>query len=255
MKNRPATLVGLLATALAGPFLSGCSEDGGQFVILRNQAMGDECLIPGDPGAPYVGDGVLDVALVRDQAIVGYVLTPLLRNDLPSVGEPGSPEPNRLALHSFKVTVEPDAAAPDEIHALFDRLATSRLTSFEEPWSGSVDPAGGHAPASTVIVPADLARQIRETRVLERLSHIQLFARVRAVARRQYGTMESSEFRYPVSVCQGCLIRNVRACPFAPVNKGNPCNLAQDGAVDCCLEANGTPVCPSRPPAMGGGAP
>jgi hypothetical protein len=58
--------------------------------------------------------------------------------------------------------------------------------------------------------------------------------------------VESEEFVYPIKVCDGCLGRNIGPCPRAPVNKGNPCNAAQDALVDCCQQ--GAELrCPSFP--------
>jgi hypothetical protein len=57
--------------------------------------------------------------------------------------------------------------------------------------------------------------------------------------------IESDPFDYPVSVCAGCLVANVRACPYttAPTNLGNECNVAQDTPVDCCT-VGGDLICP-----------
>jgi hypothetical protein len=238
-----------LARALAlAALLSGCETgDNPQFFIFQNQVPSGNCSISANKGV-YRGEGLLDVAVLPEGTATGYILHPLLQNDFPQVAGTG-PEPNRLRMRGFQVRIEPAPAVPDAVSKLFTRLGNDArlrtLIEYEEPWSGSVAP-GGVASASVVVVPGDLARQIRDTGALATLTHLTLFAKVRALGERQGGqTLRTEEFVYPIRVCQGCLVASLRACPYAPVNLGNPCNVAQDDPVDCCTEG-GTTICPSR---------
>ena len=225
----------------------GCGGDeSGQFVIVQNQVHDQGCTVPGSKGDVYRGEGRLDVALVGDDAQVAYRLYPLLQNNLRKLDRPS--EPNRLLLHSFNVAVDVDHTAPK---AVIDVVAKDqRLSRFGEPWSGTLDPGGSTLSAGVMVVTGELARRIRGTRALETQTSMRLFVTVQAVARTlDGGSIQSDKFRFPITVCQGCLVSSVQACPAIPRNLGNACNIAQDVPVDCCLSDNRL-MCPAiAPPA------
>lgn len=223
----------------------GCGDEPGQFVIVQNQVPDQGCTVAGSKGDVYRGEGRLDVALVGDDAPVAYRLYPLLQNNLRKRDRPS--EPNRLLLNSFTVVVEVDPAAPKAVIDVVAK-ADERLRSYEEPWSGTLDPGGGTLSAGVTVVAGELARRIRATRALETQGSMRLFVTVRAVARKlDGGFIQSDEFRFPITVCQGCLVASVQACPAIPRNLGNACNIAQDVPVDCCLSDNRL-MCPATAP-------
>jgi hypothetical protein len=235
--------------------MTACSQDEDRFFVLHNQAASEGCLISADRDRPYVGQGTLDLALVGPRTPYGYLLHPLLQNDLEKLSEPGVAEPNRLALRGFEVRVSLGAGAPAKIQQLFAELQSSdegrALLGYDVPWSGAVEPGGGLAASSVNAIPGELARRIRATEELSKVSHVTLFTKVRAKADGAGRSVESKEFVFPVELCLGCLVGNVAPCPAAPVNKGNACNVAQDATVDCCT--NGADlVCPSIAPTSEG---
>jgi hypothetical protein len=235
--------------ALAG-LLSSCSDDDGRFFIVQNQVPLAPCTVTTERNI-YSGEGLMDVALVRGDAAFGYDLFPLLQNDLPASGLAGSPEPNRLFVRAFRVRVEPGAGAPAALVQLFDRLSSTDqsrpLVEFQNPWAGTINPGGGLMAAGVGVVPGELARQIRAMRILDTTPTVPLIVRVRAVGQRQDGEVESKEFVFPIKACQGCLIANMRPCPYAPTFRGNGCNVAQDAMVDCC-SAGVELICPATAP-------
>ena len=63
----------------------------------------------------------------------------------------------------------------------------------------------------------------------------------------------SNEFQFPITVCSDCVLNVLRDAMDAPVacpammeiaNKGNSCNVFQDGVVDCCTKS-GMLICPA----------
>jgi hypothetical protein len=241
-----------LAAAALAVLVGSCNESssGGRFFIVQNQVPDARCVI--NTGRTiYRGEGGLDVQLVGTSGFA-YTLFPLIQNDYPSSGGAGAPEANRLFVRAFRVRVEAGAGAAAKVSELIDRLgsadATRALVEFQEPWAATIDPGGGLLAAGVGVIPGELARQIRNLRVLDNGQTTQLNVRVRAVGQRRDGEVESEEFVYPIRVCEGCLIASVKTCPSTPVNFGNPCNPAQDSAVDCCLD--GAELhCPATPPA------
>ena len=243
------TLLG--AAAGLSILLGACNEtdSGGRFFIVQNQVPEGKCVI-NTTRTLYRGEGSLDVDLVGATAGFAYELFPLIQNDYPSLGAAGQPEPNRLFVRAFRVRVEPGAGAPARVVELMDRLAgsdaTRALVEYQEPWAATIEPGGGLLAAGVGVIPGELARQIRSLRVLDGGQTIPINARVRAVGQRRDGEVESEEFVYPIKLCQGCLISSLNVCPFAPVNAGNPCNVAQDAPVDCCQDGTDCTARPSR---------
>jgi hypothetical protein len=238
--------VPLLALAV---LQAACGEET-RFFIVQNQVPGDGCTIPGGKTDVYRGEGGIDVALVSDEDSFAYQLFPLLQNGLPDGGASGGPQPNRLVIKGFRVTVELDPGAPEVARQVFDALAADatnrRFLSYEEPWSGTLDP-GGTKSAGVGVFPAEIARRLRATGYFdgEGTRELRASVRVRALASRQAGDLESPEFRYPLHLCQGCLMAFGGSCPLPRrTHAGNACNLAQDEPVDCCLDG-GRMRCPA----------
>jgi hypothetical protein len=230
--------------------LSGCGNDSRLFIV-QNQVPTASCEVNTNRTL-YQGSGFLDVALVDGAAPFAYELFPLLENDYPGSAAGGA-QSNRLFVRAFRVEVEAPEGVPAAIGDLFARLdSTDEMRSiikYQTPWAGTIDPGGGLMAADVGVVPAELARRIRATKVLDTVPSFNINARVKAVGQRRDGDVESAEFVYPIRVCQGCLISgypNLAACPFTTpvVNQGNPCNISQDGFVDCC-QAGVELICPA----------
>jgi hypothetical protein len=240
MKGRDALRILFAGLSLAP--LGSCGSQPGEFVIVQNQVPQEGCVITGDRGHLYRGEGRLDVSLVGDESAVGYRIYPLIQNNKRQLAR--DVEPNRTFVHGFRVEVELDEG-PAAVAGAF----AAPWTSYEERWAGTVDPGGGLLPAAVTGIPGELARKIRATKALETTTFMRVFATVTALGKTTEGEpVESDSFRFPIRVCQGCLVASVQACPAAPRAMGHECNIAQDVAVDCCLADNRL-VCPSIPPA------
>jgi len=244
---------------IAALVLAGCGLPPGQFIIVQDQVPDPGCVIPTTLGAVYRATGDLDVRVVSSTAVAGYVLFPLLQNNLsPPQGQ--ASDPNRIALSGYDVhvTLAPDATLTGPITDLFNGLESgqpngvpSPLVEFSVPTSGSVASGGGNTSSAVDVVQAELARQMHTMWTLSPSmpAYIYLTAIVRARGKTLQGSVESDAFNFPIRVCDGCLIANVDSLPVCPVtqaptNVGNTCNVAQDGFVDCCTFGDEL-VCPS----------
>ena len=229
--------------ALAALTGIGCGGPSGTFYVVQNQVPGSGCTIPGTEGALYLGQGTLDV---RASAGTGYLLFPLLKNDLPAEGGGGT-EPNRIALDGFDIDlkiIEGPAAALEVWGAVAADPATAALLRYREAWSGTVAPSGGTTGAAVTVFPAEAARLLREADALSNTS-ARFEVRVRATGRTLTGGVKSDAFTYPLRVCDGCLINSISACPGrAPVLQGGTCNPGQDALVDCCTDGADL-ICPA----------
>lgn len=232
----------LVLTACA---LAACGRVPGQFEIVNNQVPTAGCSIPVNESL-YQGQGRLDVSLVQRGSESAFFVFPLLRNNLPASGS--GPDANQIKLKSFAVDISLLNAPPaitELMSGLETNAATSPLLHYKTPWSGNIPSGGGQVSALVAAFPVELAARILGTQVLGTSPSVWMNLRVRSFGSTTTQDMESDPFDYPVAICAGCLIANVQPCPYtaAPQFVGNPCNVAQDSPVDCCINGNDL-ICP-----------
>jgi hypothetical protein len=236
-----------LTTLVAGATVAGCGGPTGQFFIIHNQVPEAGCVVPADKSAPYRGEGILDVRVPSALADTAYELFPLLENDLPAEAGDGV-QPTRIALSGFDIDitfVDGSAAATAFFTAMAADPAMGPLVRYQAPWSGSVDAGGGVTSALTNGFPNQLAKSLRDGKVLADGSYLRVDVNVRAFGNTLSGSVKSDVFTYPMRVCDGCLINSITACPTSgPVLTGGVCNPGQDAPVDCCTQGADL-VCPA----------
>ena len=240
----------LLFVTLFGTTLGACGRIPGQFEIVNNQVpSAGTCSIPVDETV-YAGQGRLDLSLVRASSESAYYVFPLLKNNL--AASTSGPDVNQIFLSSFAVDIRPLGQAPPATQALFDAAnnpgsADYALLHYQTPWSGSVASGGGKISSWVAAFPVDLAARIQATQEIGLSPSLWVNLRVRAFGSTTVQDIESDPFDYPVAVCSGCLVANLQPCPYTspPANPGNPCNVAQDYPVDCCLSGSEL-ICPPQ---------
>jgi hypothetical protein len=134
-----------------------------------------------------------------------------------------------------------------------DTIETIRFRSL---FSAPLPPNGGLTAADLDLVPlstlAAIRARIGNTNGLR--VHVQVTATATMFGDYYGDQIESSPFQFPVTVCNDCVIANrdpvtglLPACETfeATPRLGNPCNVFQDGVVDCCAAANGVEQCPA----------
>jgi hypothetical protein len=225
------------SAALCAAALAGCAEER-TFFIVQNQVStaSDEGGCSGSTSeTTYRPQGVLDVSAGH-----GYLMFPLLRLDVEtSATTVEGPERNQFTLRHYRVSLD-----LGDIPGSFP----AELTSFEHPTSGLLRP-GSSLAGMVKVVPDALAQQLN----LPQNARVMITAKLQAVAVR-LGTdseLESTTFRYPIELCNGCLVRMANPCPdtvkveegtTAPKWESNACGLPQDTPVTCCDE-NGALRC------------
>ncbi len=239
--RRPLSLVAVLWPLV----LAACGRVPGQFEILNDQvpsaAPGGGCTVPVN-ATLYQGVGRLDLAIVRGDADSAYLFFPLIENNLPSANN-GAQDPNQIQLSGFNVDITPLSGTTPATDSV---LAGNASAHFKTVWSGGVQSGGGQINAIVNAFPVALAERLFNEGGVSNDPSAILNLRVQALGTTTLGSeIQSDPFNFPLEVCVGCLVANVRACPFAsaPTNPGNACNPAQDAPVDCCTE-NGLLLCP-----------
>jgi len=246
LRLRPWRLWSAGAACLLAIAVGGCGQPAGQFFVVQNQSPESGCTIPTGTAGTYQGEGTLDIR-VPASSDAAYTLFPLLENDLPAAGA-GGPEPNRIALSGFEVEivfVDGNAASAAAFAAIAADSSTAGLMHFQTPWSGSVAPGGGRTSAGTSAFPAETAIRLRDSGALSDHSYARVTANVRAHGSTQSGGVTSDVFKYPIRVCDGCLINSITSCPSTTaVLTGGACGPGQDAPVDCCTQGTAL-ICPA----------
>jgi len=207
---------------------AGCVDER-SFVIIQNQVPETGCTIPGNMTDVYRPKGILDLQGQR-----GYEFFPLIRNDLlPSSGVDDQPERNLLFLKEFKVSLDLGVTA--------SRSVPPELTDFDVPTSGLLSP-GETRSSSVQVIPDLLVPFLTAPKEFRPV----VVATVQAVAEHNGEELESTEFVYPIELCNGCLVVKLSSCPGPDDDVTllpNLCGLPQDEAVSCCDDAARGLVC------------
>ena len=230
---------------LAGACVDNNADSG--LVILRNVAPGLGCIA--DPGSAEVRTS----GIIEDDAVGGYVFTPVVRNDIVAF-EGENLTAKSIFIGGARVTIDfsdPDLFTAAE-QATFD---TDGLTKFVVPSSGAIDPNGGMQTFHLEIVPPELLALIAPklaAMTTDPSPSTMLDVRVQFFGTRAGSDVSSNTFRYPVQVCHGCLTNALGPCDTLSssieARVGGVCGPDQDGVVDCCLAADSSLVCPAVAP-------
>lgn len=215
MKAR--TSVALLVLATLG--VTACVDDDRMFYISQALAPDSSCSV--STGGTSLWGGILDVSVSG----YGYYLNPVVVNQMLSTTGDGQPERNVIHMRGFKI----DAPSP--------------IADFEIPASGAIKPNGEAVFAAVeVLRPADAAMMASQ---VSGNNQPVVEVKIRAFGDRSGDEMETAEFIYPITLCNGCLVNMLSACPTADdtaTYTTNGCGLPQDSQVTCCPGANGV-VC------------
>ncbi|HLU64931.1 MAG TPA: hypothetical protein VKZ63_01565 [Kofleriaceae bacterium] len=226
-------------TAALAALSAACTDGSESFVIIQNQIPQEGCVIPTDLGSAFLARGRIDVA-----AGAGYLFTPVVQS---LVTESATGMADRILFVrgadvtlSFQDGVYSDAEIAD--------LREAGLARFRQVFSGSVFPQGTTSFGFEIIPKAmleDLAGRI------EAGGSTLVTAEIVMLASLDGGDVESEPYSYPVDVCDGCLLIDRGSCAGLPTDfqpaTGGVCQPLQDGATECCTDADGNLVCPAAP--------
>lgn len=229
--HRLAYMFGLV-TAVA------CTTDSGDegFHIKHNLAIGDECVVT--PGGTFISRGEIFIGSPEP-----YVLTPEIESRLTAVE--GQEALRTIALRGARVSLEVAAVTVDDASVTPPVLTNAQFTSL---FAAALEP-GGAVGAAIDIIPTPVLAQLRAAFPSGNV-RAEVVATVTPYGRIGGGgdEVEGVPFVYPVTVCSDCIVFNVGTCPLpmgTEVITGNACNPFQDGAVECCVDATNTLICPA----------
>ncbi len=243
-------LTGTLTAACLGAFIAACAHDDST-VFIRGVlappvtgAQNGVCTYLADPTAPELSSGTLDIALAQSyqgNILVGNQMSPKAASDQTRT------ETSRVSLQGAIVHVT-DASGAE-------------INSFTSLGTGSVDPAlsglPGYGYVAAVLLDSKTADILRGS--LPAAGSKTVVARFKIFGQTLGGLdVETNEFQYPISVCNGCLVKFPAdsvdlalaqatgkpncAAPLAAGAAGGACYIGQDVATDCRL-CQGLPAC------------
>jgi hypothetical protein len=236
-------LVGLVALIC----VAGCTDTNYSIYIIRNQVIGDDCVIPAGDSMEYVAFGRLDVTdpIPGSQFVnTGYLFSPALQN--------GATMSRTMAsAHTFFMggaDVELRSTGSMDSSTLISALSARNLAARTQLFAGSI-PAEGKAGVGFPVIDAEQTAAIGDFLgtgdITEVVAHVTVFGDMDGTK------VTSSPFDYPVSVCKGCLVEQLGPCASlsssTTIHKGSPCGGLQDGLLSCCSTDTGL-MCPAVAP-------
>lgn len=174
--------------------------------------------------------------LIQADSLDGYLLAPLLRNDL-TLADGEVATPKTMFVSGARVTIKfYDATLFTSAEQA--TMVTDGLTRFLAPLAGPLTPNGGVGVFPFVAVPVELLAKLKEKLAAAPTSHTLLDVQVTMSASRGGSTLESNLFRFPVEVCTDCVVHFLGNCadlsPTQSIQTGGLCSTLQDGRLDCC---------------------
>lgn len=222
-----------LAPALV---LGACVSHGDEgMVVLNNTAVGaaTSCSLSGDPSQPFQPMGMISTLSPGP-----YLVTPLIQSRITA-------DPTNAGQITQR-TIQLQGA---HIHLSFPAGSTTVTTdpgnlNFDALFSADLPPQGT-ANVAFGLIPAGL---IADAGKLGGTVHIEVLADVTIFGSLGGDRVDASPWQYPVTICNDCVVNNLGTCTMGITasNKGNPCNVFQDGVVDCCTDGTtGAIRCPA----------
>jgi hypothetical protein len=230
-----------LFLAAAGSALlggAGCADSESMLFVRQAQARvasgATGCTVDSSPSSLFITHGTLDLAFRTE-----YTAALLVGNQLVARGNS-----SQLRTETSRV----------EIEGAVVRLENGTNTvwgPFTVPGSGFIDPATGAAPSygltEAILLGSAFGNTLASDPTAERYKVRRFTSVVKVVGKTLGGTpVESGEWRFPLTVCYGCLIsfppeandtKLTRPNCLLPAGTGTtvaaPCALGQDDAVDC----------------------
>jgi len=230
--------VGLLLSG-AG-LLGGCADNESMlFVRGAMHLTAGSCDLVADSSATMLTNGVYDIAFKQ-----AYSAALLVGNQLASRGQKA-----RSRTETSSITLE-----GAEVNLLSSQ-GGSLVPAFTSPGAGFVEVGSGqdngYGVMSAVIIPAFAAKAAATNNGGYVIAEIKVFGKTLGGQ-----DVESGVFKFPITVCSGCLVQfpvdsvdAVGNCIVGTTNTAatQPCVVGQDDPVNCAVCAGNFSVCAKKP--------
>jgi hypothetical protein len=230
-----------LATAIGG-----CTADSGAegILVVKNVAPppGTVCQFTATEIEPFLSHGTLEVGVSA-----AYLFTAQMKSRITAMA--GQEDQRTVITQEADIDISfPNSTlfSPAELTA----MQQSGQTHFAELFAAPIAPNGGITDAGFTLIPTTLADAVHtKLAAITPPPTVEAQATFTVVGTMSSERVTSNPFTYAVTMGIGVVLRNLGTCPrplgTVPLNEPNPCNIAQDGFVDCCTDMNGMLVCPA----------
>lgn len=232
-------LVPMILAAALGACVADNGDEG--IFILKNVAPGDECVFDANESSPFIAHGTWSVLSPS-----GYRFHPQMRSRITALA--GEEDQRTVITRGARVNIEiTDPTLAGQLDLA--RLQAEGVTRFESLFSAPIAPNGGITDAGFDLMTRRLIDEIAAVRpeigTGEAVFRTELIATAVVYGDMSGSEVTSQEFRFPVTLCNDCVVNVVGTCPVTGSPRpGNPCNAFQDGVVDCCT-SDGDVYCPA----------
>ena len=236
------------ACALLASVLGGCAADNGDegIFITKNVVPEDGCSFAASESAPFLAHGTFSVFSPSN-----YRLHPQMKSKVTATA--AQENARTVIVEGARVTLEfPDESVLSASQQ--DTLRNNGVMRFSSLFSAPLPPNGGIADGELDLIPTALLDELIAAKGNGILAadapsfRAELVASVVVYGDMSGSEVTSQEFKYPVTICNDCVVNELGACPLPMgtevANTGNSCNPYQDGKVDCC-RMGADVVCPA----------
>ena len=211
---------------LIGMTLAGCAENSASLVILQNQAPEEGCSASNSVSDNFVSHGILDLSAGNYQLTAQYYTWLVVQNNLRSTVESHGVELNAVEMKEARVDLNLGSAG----EGLGD------FTSFVDYTFVTIAP-GETKSLQVNVIPPNLAGRLS----VAPGTFVEVVAKVQLVGERGGSNISTNSIKFPITLCNGCLITNIGSCSAATfpdtIYLGHTCNLSQDDPLHCCQDA------------------
>ena len=239
---------GLAFAFFALTAVTGCTDD--YSVVVTANKPSDTACAAGSGDTLGLVRGTLDVTSPLPDGTLnsGYALTPLVESALsrPSTSGSNIGNPNGHIAYVHGADVEIISDGTDASDRLVTALKAAGAAKRKERFTVAILP-GGSAGMAFLVLDAVQTQILSAAITGEELATIITRSTL-------FGDLDSTSFKalpfdYPITVCKGCLIKDVGNCAdfesSTEFEKGGICAPLQDKILSCCTLATGGKICPA----------
>jgi hypothetical protein len=246
---RYARLLPTVPLLFVGCLTAGCVNDELGLTITRFMALSPSNMCVADPMASTVSvtRGLLDVGMVLSGAQNGYILAPVLMNNLAVNPSTGSPV-NTITVTGFDVQLVADPNDP-----ALQAVVPPGMPPFHIPAAGGQIMPAGQVGVPIEVVGPDLAKAIAPalSSGAGSTDPLPIMVRVRGVGTHAGVDISGGFEGFPLYVCKYCLQPPPGPCPQTGFPKASvvvTCFPQQDTFETCCIDSASRLVCGSSVP-------
>jgi hypothetical protein len=231
-----------LAALLLSVTVAACANSGDEGIqIVDNMFPGAQCAL--DPTTTtFKARGAIDL-----YSTAPYTFNALLRSRVTAIM--GQENQKTIFAQGARVDITfTDPSALGLAPADLTDLQTKGLTKFTSRFSAPIPPNSNSVGQYDLVTPA-LLEFIKSKVDASKSVRVGLLTSVVVFGDMAGSQVTSQPYEYPITVCNDCVVNVVSTCGTLPMGfmarSGDPCNISQDGPVDCCTSAAGKLVCPA----------